>query len=80
MPDLNGFLVDDEETAANNGLVMPDRFIPFEKELKSGSSGKLVKQLQTRMTELGYYSGPISGNFARQTLRAVKTIQTQNAG
>ena len=50
----------------------------YSKTLKSGSSGKLVKQLQTRMTELGYYSGPISGNFARQTLRAVKTIQTQN--
>ena len=77
VPDLNGFLVDDEETAANNGLVMPDRFIPFEKELKSGSSGKLVKQLQTRMTELGYYSGPVSGNFARQTLRAVRAIQSQ---
>ena len=29
------------------------------------------------MTELGY-TGPVSGNFARQTLRAVKTIQTQN--
>ena len=52
--------------------------VPYSKTLKSGSSGKLVKQLQTRMTELGYYSGPISGNFARQTLRAVKTIQTQN--
>ena len=55
-----------------------DKPVAFTKNLKSGSSGSLVKQLQTRMTELGYYEGPISGNFARQTLRAVKKIQTQN--
>ena len=78
VPDLNGFLVDDEETAANNGVVMPDNYVAYTKTLKSGSSGKLVKELQTRMTELGYYEGPISGNFAKQTLRAVKTIQVQN--
>ena len=78
VPDLNGFLVDDEESAANNGVVMPDSYVPYTKTLKSGSGGTLVKQLQTRMTELGYYAGPISGNFARQTLRAVKKIQVQN--
>ena len=50
----------------------------YTKTLKSGSSGKLVKQLQARMTTLGYYDGPVSGNFAKKTLRAVKTIQTQN--
>ena len=78
VPDLNGFLVDDGDTAANNGVVMPDGFIAFSKTLKSGSSGALVKQLQQRLTDLGYYEGPISGNFARQTLRAVKAVQTQN--
>jgi len=78
VPDLNGFLVDDDETAANNGVPMDDHYIPFEKELKSGSSGTAVKQLQQRMTDLGYYSGPVSGNYAKKTVRAVKAIQTQN--
>ena len=72
------YLVDDGETAANGGAVMPDGFIAFSKALKSGSSGALVKQLQQRMTDLGYYAGPISGNYAKQTTRAVKTIQVQN--
>ena len=78
VPNLNGYLVDDADSAANSGLVMPDEAVPFTKELKSGSSGKLVKELQSRMTELGYYTGPVSGNYARQTVRAVKTIQVQN--
>ena len=78
VPEGSGFVVDDEETAARNGVEMADDHIEFSKELKSGSSGSLVKQLQSRMTELGYYTGPISGNFARQTLRAVKKIQVQN--
>ncbi|MBQ9210567.1 MAG: peptidoglycan-binding protein [Clostridia bacterium] len=78
VPDLNGFLVDDNDTAANNGVVMPDNYVSYTKTLKSGSSGTLVKQLQQRMTDLGYYAGPVSGNFAKQTLRAVKAIQVQN--
>lgn len=78
VPDLSAFLVDDEDTAANNGVVMSDSYIAYTKTLKSGSSGQTVKQLQARMTELGYYTGPVSGNFARQTLRAVKAVQGQN--
>ncbi len=71
--DAAGFLVNDADHAGGTGS--PTAFV---KELKSGSRGDEVKQLQARMTELGYYEGPVSGNFARQTLRAVKKIQTQN--
>ncbi len=78
IPDENNFLVDDNETALENGVVMADEPVDFTKVLKSGSSGSLVKQLQTRMAHLGYYDGPISGNFAKKTLRAVKKIQKQN--
>ena len=78
VPDGSSFLVDDEETAANNGVIMADNHVEFTKDLKSGNSGSRVKELQKRMTELGYYSGPVSGNFARQTLRAVKAVQVQN--
>ena len=78
IPNRQNFLVDDGDTAAENGVVMADEPIPYSKKLKSGSSGKLVKQLQERMQALGYYDGPLSGNFAKKTLRAVKAIQKQN--
>ncbi len=78
IPNQQNFLVDDAETALENGVVMADEPVAFTKKLKSGSSGKLVKQLQQRMTALGYYDGPISGNFAKKTVRAVKAIQKQN--
>ncbi len=70
---LDAYLVgsgEDSEAAASGTA--------FTKKLKSGSRGQEVKQLQARMTALGYYEGPVSGNFAKQTLRAVKAIQTQN--
>lgn len=78
IPSQQNFLVDDQDTAVENGVVMEDEPVPYEKKLKSGSSGKLVKKLQERMQALGYYDGPISGNFAKKTLRAVKNIQKQN--
>ncbi len=69
------YLVDESE----NGVPMPDEPVPFTKELKSGSKDSdLVLKLQERMTQLGYYSGPLSGNFLGNTSNAVKKIQTQN--
>ena len=73
-PNLANYLVDDNE----NTVPIPDEPVTFTKKLKSGSSGKLVKEMQTRLAELGYYEGPISGNFQKYTVRAVKAIQTQN--
>ena len=71
---LSNYLVDENE----NGVAVPEEPVVFSKKLKSGSSGKLVKQMQERLAELGYYEGPISGNFQKYTTRAVKTFQTQN--
>ena len=73
-PDLARYLVDDTEYSVS----VPDEAVPFTKKLKSGSKGKLVKEIQTRLTELGYYEGPVSGNFQKYTVRAVKAVQTQN--
>ena len=73
-PNLANFLVDDHE----NSVWIPDEPVVFTKKLKNGSSGKLVKQMQERLAEVGYYEGPISGNFQKYTTRAVKAIQTQN--
>ena len=72
--DLSNFLVNEDE----NGAPMANEPVPYSKKLKNGSSGKLVKQLQERMAELGYYTGPISGSFQKYTTRAVKKIQEQN--
>ena len=52
--------------------------VEYTERLAKGSTGTLVKQLQTRLTELGYYSGPISGNFLGKTMTAVKALQKQN--
>ena len=46
--------------------------------LSSGSKGQPVIQLQTRLQELGYYSGKIDGDFGSGTKRAVEVFQKQN--
>ena len=52
--------------------------VAYKKRLAYGSSGKNVKLLQQRLTDLGYYEGPVSGNFQGNTRNAVKAFQTQN--
>lgn len=53
--------------------------VEFTKKLQRGSTGSKVKQLQTRLTELGFYAGPISGNYMNQTRDAVSAFQQHNA-
>lgn len=58
----------------------PAPTVPFVKKLQyNKSKGEEVKLVQTRLTELGYYSGNISGNFLGHTRNAVKAFQQQNA-
>ena len=73
-PNLSNFLVDENE----DGVRVEDEPIPFTKKLKSGSSGKLVRQVQDRLLELGYYEGQVNGSYEKHTIRAVKKFQTQN--
>lgn len=42
---------------------------------KQGDSGSAVKNIQRRLTDLGYYSGEINGNYGEKTLSAVQTFQ-----
>lgn len=71
-----GLTVIDEEVVTPT----PAPTIPFTKKLQyEKSSGEDVKRVQTRLTELGYYSGNISGNFLGHTRNAVKAFQEQNA-
>lgn len=50
----------------------------YEKVLSRGSTGAIVKDVQNRLTELGYYTGPVSGNYMNQTIAAVKAFQKNN--
>lgn len=45
--------------------------------LKYGSTGPSVTELQEFLTSQGVYSGPISGNFYALTLAGVKAFQTK---
>jgi N-acetylmuramoyl-L-alanine amidase len=45
--------------------------------LKLGDTGDKVKELQTWLTDYGYYSGAIDGNFGAATEKAVKQFQLE---
>jgi len=53
-------------------------YINAEVTLSSGSSGRKVRELQTRLTELGYSCGAIDGSFGAATQNAVIAYQTAN--
>ena len=59
--------------------LTPAPTVAFKKQLKYESKGETVKEVQRRLTELGYYEGNISGNFLGHTRNAVKAFQKQNA-
>ena len=46
--------------------------------LKYGSSGTRVKELQTALKKLGYYTGTVDGKFGAGTKRAVIKFQSEN--
>ncbi len=60
-------------------FLTPAPTVAFKKQLKYESKGETVKEVQRRLTELGYYEGNISGNFLGHTRNAVKAFQEQNA-
>ncbi len=52
--------------------------VAYRKRLVRGSEGEDVKRVQTRLTELGFFDGPISGYYMNQTMAAVKVFQEYN--
>ena len=46
--------------------------------LKKGMEGEAVKEMQTRLIELGYLSGVADGKYGRDTAEAVYTFQKKN--
>ncbi|MDD3336074.1 MAG: peptidoglycan-binding protein [Eubacteriales bacterium] len=51
---------------------------PFGKTMTRGTEGADVKKVQTRLTELGFFDGPVSGYYMDQTIAAVKQFQEYN--
>ena len=50
----------------------------FKGTLKYGDSGERVAQLQTRLSELGFYTAKVSGGYYKVTKAAVKAFQAHN--
>jgi peptidoglycan hydrolase-like protein with peptidoglycan-binding domain len=45
--------------------------------IQSGNTGEAVENMQTRLTELGYYTGEINGVCDKATVSAIKAFQTK---
>ena len=59
--------------------VTPDPSLPTaEPVLRTGMTGQSVKDLQSRLYTLGYYSGEIDGQFGPGTKEAVLSFQRRN--
>ena len=48
------------------------------KELRKGSKGQAVRELQLRLIELGYMDGKADGSFGKKTIAAVRSFCSQN--
>ena len=71
------YLVD--ETAPDAPLPTGADPVLFIKPVNRGTKGQPVKQVQQRLKDIGYYQGPVSGNYLAKTTAAVKQFQKQNA-
>ena len=59
--------------------VTPDPSAPTaEPVIRSGATGETVRKMQTRLQELGYYTGTVDGQFGPGTRTAVTLFQQQN--
>ena len=59
-------------TTDSNGWLVPSR------TLRKGYTGDDVKSVQSRLKELGYYTGSLDGNYGSGTMAAVKSFQANN--
>ena len=62
------------KTAAETVNTATKKYV-FSASVKSGSTGKEVTELQTRLKEIGLYSGPINGKFGPLTETSLKKFQ-----
>jgi len=79
-PDPNSDLGDTNDVviAADGDADGITQDTEYTKKLTRGAKGDQVKLVQQRLTDLGFFDGPISGNYMNQTMAAVKSFQTHN--
>ncbi|MGN0747591.1 MAG: peptidoglycan-binding protein [Aristaeellaceae bacterium] len=65
-------------TAKPTNTPGPATPTPTPASLKKGMSGTLVKNLQQRLKDLGYYTGSVDGDFGAATEAAVEEFQKAN--
>lgn len=65
-------------SACQMALADPDQHLSPNGSYIYGSTGDGVKQIQTLLTTLGYYSGPIDGKYQTETMNAVRWFQRSN--
>ncbi|MDD6049771.1 MAG: peptidoglycan-binding protein [Clostridiales bacterium] len=80
-PEMTPAPPEQDDIIGNEDIIYftPAPTVAFTKKLQYESKGEVVKDVQRRLTELGYYEGNISGNFLGHTRNAVKALQKQNA-
>jgi peptidoglycan hydrolase-like protein with peptidoglycan-binding domain len=62
-------------TTQNPGIQYTSAGMPI---LRLGMQGEEVQQLQRRLRRLGFFDGPVNGNFGTATESAVKAFQQKN--
>ena len=65
-------------TAKPTNTPGPATPTPTPSSLKKGMTGTLVKNLQQRLKDLGYYTGSVDGDFGAATEAAVEEFQKAN--
>ncbi|NLM85490.1 MAG: L,D-transpeptidase family protein [Clostridiales bacterium] len=61
----------DEEGSSDDIVIVTSEG----RALKLGDKGEDVKLLQTRLKDLRYYNGPVTGNYLQQTQRSIRAVQ-----
>ncbi len=59
-------------------LLTPDDPTAEAATLKQGSTGSLVRSVQTKLKRWGYYTGTVDGIYGAKTVAAVKYFQRRN--
>lgn len=65
----------DDDSSFGTNSVVSSSTPEFSGVLKTGSVGAAVKQMQRRLSELGYLKGAADGAFGKDTAAAVKAFQ-----
>jgi len=73
--DQLGEIFERKETSVPEPILVAPLFEDAHATLRQGSNGGEVRQLQDRLTRLGYYSGQVDGRFGPQTQEAVRAFQ-----